>query len=218
MKNVILLSLLAFGLSACNSNTQSNDSDQTAADSTVQDQQFYEYQRAFTKLTWTAYKTTAKVAVSGTFNDFNVTPGVSYGTISALLDQLEFAIPVSSTNSENEERDGKLVATFFGTMMNTEQVTGKFTSVAGNDSAGTVRIMIKMNDIEYEVDGAYSTDGNKLSVMAGLHLGDWKAEPNVSALNKVCDDLHKGDDGVSKLWPNVDITIESSLKPVSNTM
>ncbi|MFT5512441.1 MAG: polyisoprenoid-binding protein YceI [Bacteroidia bacterium] len=218
MKNVFILSILAFSLSACNSNTKTQDTDQNAGDTTVQAQQFYEYQRAFTKLTWTAYKTTARVGVSGSFDAFEITPGVSYGTVPALLDQLEFTIPVASTNSANEERDGKLVATFFGSMMNTENITGKFTSVAGNDTTGTIRILIKMNDIEYEVEGAYLADGNKVGIKASLHLGDWKAEPSVGALNKVCDDLHKGEDGVSKLWPDVDITIESSLKPVANTM
>lgn len=202
---------------SCSPNKQSTETT-TNTDSTVVTQQFYEYQRAFTKLQWTAYKTTAKVGVSGSFKDFTVNPGVSYGTVSTLLDQLEFSIPVSSTNSENEERDGKIVASFFGSMMNTENITGKFTSVAGNDSAGTIRILIHMNDIGYEVEGAYVADGNKLTVTTSLHLGDWKAEPSVAALNKVCDDLHKGEDGISKLWPEVDIVIESSLKPVSNAM
>ncbi len=185
---------------------------ETTADSV----QFYEYQRAFTKLTWTAYKTTAKIGVNGSFDEFNVDPGVNYGTVTALLDQLEFSIPVSTTNSENEERDGKIVASFFGSMMNTESIAGKFTSVAGNDTSGSIRIEISMNDIAYEVDGTYAADGNKVTINTSLHLGDWKAEPSVDALNKVCDDLHKGEDGVSKLWPNVDIVIETSLKPVSS--
>jgi len=201
MKKVLLISLFGLLISACNSNTntESGETTETTADSV----QFYEYQRAFTKLTWTAYKTTAKI-------------GVNYGTVTALLDQLEFSIPVSTTNSENEERDGKIVASFFGSMMNTESIAGKFTSVAGNDTSGSIRIEISMNDIAYEVDGTYAADGNKVTINTSLHLGDWKAEPSVDALNKVCDDLHKGEDGVSKLWPNVDIVIETSLKPVSS--
>lgn len=217
MKKIFLLPVLAMMFASCSPNKQSAETT-SDADSTIATEQFYEYQRAFTKLKWTAYKTTARVGVSGSFNDFTVEPGVSYGTISTLLDQLEFIIPVSSTNSENEERDGKIVASFFGSMMNTENITGKFTSITGNDSAGSVRILVNMNDIGYEVDGKYVADGNKLTVTTSLHLGDWKAEPSVAALNKVCDDLHKGEDGVSKLWPDVDIVIESSLKPVSNAL
>ncbi len=214
MKKVLLISLFGLLISACNSNTntESGETTETTADSV----QFYEYQRAFTKLTWTAYKTTAKIGVNGSFDEFNVDPGVNYGTVTALLDQLEFSIPVSTTNSENEERDGKIVASFFGSMMNTESIAGKFTSVAGNDTSGSIRIEISMNDIAYEVDGTYAADGNKVTINTSLHLGDWKAEPSVDALNKVCDDLHKGEDGVSKLWPNVDIVIETSLKPVSS--
>lgn len=217
MKNIFLLSLATVLFTACSPKKSSTDNT-AETDAVAETPQFYEYQRAFTKLTWTAYKTTAKVGVSGSFNDFTVNPGVSYGTVSTLLDQLDFTIPVASTNSANEERDGKIVASFFGSMMNTENITGKFTSVNGNDTSGTVRILINMNDIGHEVDGKYIADGNKMTITASLHLGDWKAEPSVAALNKVCDDLHKGEDGVSKLWPEIDIVIESSLKPVSNAM
>ena len=216
MKKTILISVIALVLSACNSNTDSKNNSEQTSETANDSVQFYEYQRAFTKLTWTAYKTTAKVGVSGSFDEFNVKPGVNYGTAVALLDQLEFDIPVSSTNSNNEERDGKIVASFFGSMMDTKSISGKFTSIAGNDSAGTMRIEITMNNLAYEVDGTYAIDGNKVTVKTSIHLGDWKAEPSVDALNKVCDDLHKGEDGVSKLWPEVDIVIESSLKPVSN--
>ena len=216
MKKVILISLFGLLIAACNPSSNSRSESSKTEETTVDSVQFYEYQRAFTKLTWTAYKTTAKVGVSGSFDEFNVNPGVSYGTVTALLDQLEFSIPVSTTNSQNEERDGKIAATFFGSMMNTENITGKFTSVAGNDTSGSIRIDISMNDIAYEVDGAYAVEGNKVTINTSIHLGDWKAEPSVSALNKVCDDLHKGEDGISKLWPEVDIVIETSLKPVSN--
>jgi hypothetical protein len=216
MKKYILISSLTLLLAACSSNTETKESESsdTAADTT----QFYEYQRAFTKITWTAYKTTAKIGVSGTFKDFSVTGGVSYGTPTAILDFLEFTIPVSSINSENEERDGKIVASFFGSMMNTESITGRITSVTGNDSGGTCRVLINMNEIGHEVDAPYVVNGNKIEIDASIHLGDWKSEPCVSALNAVCNDLHKGEDGVSKLWPEVDIHIESSLKPVANAM
>ncbi|MFT5723445.1 MAG: polyisoprenoid-binding protein YceI [Bacteroidia bacterium] len=218
MKNLIALTFAVVLFTACSNNKSAKESSSEGASTEIVTPQFYEYQRAFTKLTWTAYKTTAKLGVSGTFNTFEIAPGVSYGTLTTLMDHLEFTIPVASTNSENEERDGKIVATFFGSMMATENITGLFTSVAGNDSAGTVQIKVKMNDIEHEIEGTYTATGNKVIIKTSLHLGDWKAEPSISALNEVCNDLHKGEDGVSKLWPDVDIVIESSLKPVSNSM
>jgi len=67
MKKVLLISLFGLLISACNSNTntESGETTETTADSV----QFYEYQRAFTKLTWTAYKTTAKIGVNGSFDE-----------------------------------------------------------------------------------------------------------------------------------------------------
>ena len=212
MKNLALIILLLPLVSACNSGQQTTpDNDQKSEVTETQ----YQYQRAFTTLEWTAYKTTAKVGVKGSFDEFNITPGVETGSPTQLMNQLSFSIPTGTTNSGNEERDPKIITSFFGTMMNTENITGSFTSVNGNDSAGTVRISLTMNDATHEVDGNYVVEGNEVKIHTDINLGDWKAESSVAELNKVCTDLHKGEDGVSKLWPDVAIDIVSKLKPVT---
>jgi hypothetical protein len=58
-------------------------------------------------------------------------------------------------------------------------------------------------------------NGNEIQLDATLQLADWKAEPSVASLNEVCSDLHKGEDGESILWPDVDIHITSQLRPVN---
>ncbi len=208
MKNLFLLSLSLIVLSACSTEKKQDESSTENTTPAVS----YEYQRAFTSLKWTAYKTTARIGVSGTFDEFEITPGKNTNTVKGLLDQLTFDIPVSTTNSENEERDGKIMTTFFGTMMNTQSITGSFKEVVGSDSAGMIKININMNDVDHTIEGTYTVINNKVEINASLKLADWSAEPNVQALNDVCEDLHKGEDGVSKLWPDVDLTIESTLK------
>jgi len=40
---------------------------------------------------------------------------------------------------------------------------------------------------------------------------DWSGGDAIAALNSVCEDLHKGADGESKLWSVVELNIEASL-------
>ncbi len=211
MKKILILLFATSLLMACNSNKKVDDKPEETTQETVTK---YAYQRAFTTLEWTAYKTTAKVGVKGSFDEFNITPGQEEGSALEIMNQMSFSIPVSTTNSGNEERDPKIIESFFGVMMNTKTITGQFVSVNGNDSVGTIRIRIKMNDVENEIDGNYTINGNEVSVKATMNLADWKAESSVTALNEVCSDLHKGDDGSSILWPDVDIAIVSKLKPI----
>ncbi|MCB9262741.1 MAG: YceI family protein [Flavobacteriales bacterium] len=211
MKKVILIAFMSAMVLACNKNSSNNVSEDTNTTDSVQIST-YEYQPDSTKLTWTAYKTTVKLPVNGTFKEIVVTPGKPSGTVKELMNQLVFDIVSSSISSNNEERDGKLVKTFFGSMTNSEKISGKITSVNGTDTSGKARISIKMNDIEHEVDAEYAISGNILEVKTMLHLGDWKAEPSIKALNNVCHDLHKGEDGVSKLWPEIQVVISTELK------
>ena len=45
-----------------------------------------------------------------------------------------------------------------------------------------------------------------------LHTPDWNADAGLAALNNECEELHKGEDGISKLWPDVNVTVVSRLQ------
>jgi hypothetical protein len=208
MKHIILASLaLSFFFSACK-----NDKTSTGETESVANIETYSIQPAFTTLEWTAYKTTARIGVSGTFSNIKIEPAVEDGDLKELLVGLKFSIDVASTDSKNEERDPKIIEHFFGTMIETESIDGEIVSINGNDSAGTARISLRFNGHTHEIDGNYTKDGLSIELKASVAMGDWKAEPSIAALNKVCDDLHKGEDGISKLWPDVDIVVKSTLK------
>jgi hypothetical protein len=201
---------LTLGLASCSgsSNKKSEDTgsqkDQKAAE--------FVYQPEYTSIQWTAYKFTKRVGVSGTFNSYEVQLGSNTTTPKNALTGLNFTIATSSNDSKNEERDGKIAEHFFGTMMNTENITGEVISVSGTDTAGKAKVAITMNSITHEVDADYSIAGGKVKLNTSLQMADWKAESSISALNKVCEALHTGEDGISILWPDVDVEVVSTLR------
>ncbi len=158
-----------------------------------------------TAVQWTAYKTTAKKPVSGVFQTINFDKKMGATPIEA-LNGLEFSIPISSIFSKNEERDGKLVASFFGTMLNTELLKGK---IAFSEKG--CEIAITMNDTMHTIPFKFDIKENKVYFKGTMNLEDWNAQGAIEALNKVCGDLHKGDDGVSKTWNEVLINVETTL-------
>jgi hypothetical protein len=160
---------------------------------------------AETEVQWTAYKTTAKKPVSGVFKTINFEKKMGATPIEA-LNGLEFSIPVSSLFSKNEERDGKLITSFFGAMLNTELLKGKIAM-----SEKGCEITITMNDTMHTIPFKFKVKENKVMLKGIMNLEDWGALGALEALNKVCFDLHKGDDGVSKTWTDVEIYVETTL-------
>ena len=46
---------------------------------------------------------------------------------------------------------------------------------------------------------------------ATMNVTNWNASDALSSLNKVCIDLHRGADGVSKTWSEVGLNITSTF-------
>lgn len=205
-KSILYLSALALILTACNGETQSDSSE--ASENAVKTCS-YSYDATTTKLEWTAYKTTDKVAVKGTFNDLNIMGTTSSENPLNVLRNAKFEIPVATVNSKNPERDKKISANFFGSMTSTAVITGEIKFLDNMK----VRMNVTLNGVTREVEGVFSmTDAGYFTLDASLNLANFNAENAVKSLNTVCGDLHKGPDGVSKLWNEVALHFETGLK------
>jgi len=173
---------------------------------------FYEYdQESTSTVKWTAFKTSDKVAVGGTFNEVLVKAGEKSTKLPEVLRTITFTIPTASTNTTNPDRDAKIVNSFFGAMINTDMILGHVKDVEGNNENGTCTFYLTLNDVEQEVALSYTVTDNVVKLTGEIDLTNFKAENAVAALNKVCEDLHKGADGVSVTWPNVELEIEATL-------
>jgi len=201
-KKTTILSVLLFSLFFISCKTDSKKTLNNSSKATT-----YSIEPLTTKIGWTAYKTTDKVAVKGEFTKINITPKQA-SSAKEVLNGLEFSIPVSSIFSNNEERDGKLKKFFFGIMDKTELVSGTISTTSENKGTAS----ITMNGITHSFLIEYMISGQMITLSGTLNLDDFNASSAIESLNKVCFDQHKGADGISKTWSDVKIDVATYLK------
>ncbi|CAI8168943.1 MAG: Uncharacterised protein [Polaribacter sp. SA4-10] len=155
---------------------------------------------------WTAYKTTEKIPVNGKFKKVNITANGNGNTIKEAINNTEFAIPVSSIFTQDSSRDYK-IRKFFFSFMNTNLLSGKLEVLTNNTGVAT----IKMNGISDKVPFTYVINENTFSMKSTLDINNWNAKAAIASLNKVCEELHKGSDGISKTWDEVTLNITSAF-------
>ncbi|WP_405396616.1 hypothetical protein [Maribacter sp. Asnod2-G09] len=162
-----------------------------------------------TKVSFTAYKTTDKVPVGGMFKKINFTKTNSGATAMEALNGTEFSIPVSSlfTNDPTGTRDPKLLEFFFGVLKDTELISGIF-KVDGDQGS----IDVTLNGETQNIPLAYEMNGDdKITFTGTMDLANWNAMDAVASINKACEILHTGKDGVSKTWSEVAVKAEVLL-------
>lgn len=157
---------------------------------------------------WTAYKTTDKVPVKGTFKEIKIIKSQEGKNPKASLQGLQFEIPVSSIFSKDTIRDGKLNKFFFEVMENTMSLKGEF-KVDGDENGN---LALTMNGLTKELPFAYEISQDTILINASMDLNNWQAQTALESLNQACLELHTGPDGVSKTWNEV--TIEAKILTV----
>ncbi|MCB9359859.1 MAG: YceI family protein [Flavobacteriales bacterium] len=214
MKKIIIpvVIIASAFLSSCGG--ENHEAKETEKNETVNQEEicFFEYDKeSSATVKWTAFKTSDKVAVGGTFNTVLVKAGEKSTKLPEVLRTITFTIPTKSTNTTNPDRDAKIVNSFFGNMLNTDLILGHVKSVEGDNESGTMTFYLMLNDIEKEVALTYTATDNIVKLTGEIDINNWNAETALKELNNVCGDLHKGADGVSVTWPNVELEIEAKL-------
>jgi hypothetical protein len=95
----------------------------------------------------------------------------------------------------------KIKTFFFGTMEDTLFLSGKVSIESHNSGVLT----IKMNNITNQIPFSYTVHEQTFQLKAKMNIDQWFVQSSLSSLNKVCKELHKGPDGVSRTWPDVDL-------------
>lgn len=155
---------------------------------------------------WTAYKTTEKIPVNGQFKKVNITKNGNGNTIKEAIHNTSFSIPVSSIFTKDSSRDYK-IRKFFFSFMDTSLLSGQLEISTSTTGIAT----IKMNAITDKVPFSYTINDNVFSMKATLDINKWNAKAAIESLNIVCNELHKGADGISKTWDEVTLNITSTF-------
>ena len=163
--------------------------------------------KAKNKIVWTAYKFTEKTPVKGQFRKINITGGGEGNTIKEAINNAEFAIPISSIFTQNSERDYKIKKFFFGIMQDPELLSGKL--MLENDSIGHAHLT--MNGITNKLAFKYTITDQSFTMNTKMDVLNWNAQSSIDSLNTICKDLHKGLDGISKLWSEVAISVNTTF-------
>ncbi len=174
---------------------------------------YYTYAHETSVMGWTAYKTTAKAPVAGSFNEIEVSDMGKSDDPVKLIESLKFSMNTASVETNDESRNLKVATNFFGKMMETAQITGKVKSL---NEDGTAVIEVMMNGVNVDVEGDYTLEDGKFDFKATIDIASWNALDALASLNEVCKDLHTGDDGVSKTWQEVAISFSTQLSSDCN--
>ncbi len=168
------------------------------------DKNSYTIENKDINIQWTGYKTNKKIPVKGIFKEveiLEITPALNP---SEVIKNLKFRIPVKSIYSKDSIRDFKLTKFLFGTMKNTNTINGDIS--LNNDGKGYVDL--SMNGLTKNIPVSYQVNGESIKIEANIDLNNWQAQSALTALNDVCSEKHKGDDGVSVTWSEVNIQVE----------
>jgi hypothetical protein len=168
------------------------------------------------QVNWTAYKTMQKVGVGGSFTEVTVEGDLSSSkSLAALLNQLDAEIDVNQAEkirTGNPGRDATIMQNFFSHFHPKALLKGKLRNVKGDDEKGELNLVLSMNRKTLAVPMKYSRDSNGALVVKGaIDVNDFGLSGALALLHKSCEHLHKGPDGVSKTWPQVEIKLSANV-------
>jgi len=206
LQGYALLMIFGFLIFSCNPSEKKKDTKQNES-TKVQSTQNYSFNTTGVSIKWTAYKFTEKLGVSGTFDQFALNLKNDHGPLETLLKDAEITINTVSVNTGNEIRDPKL-RTYFFKVFHTDTIFGKIL----HTEKGKEALELKMNTITDDVAYTYSLKNDTLFLTTHLDVMQWNGAEALKSLNTECHEVHTGSDGISKLWPNVDVVLKLPIK------
>jgi len=209
MKKLFYFSFIIFLSIACSN--KKNENAEPLEDQITEETTFvYNYDPNSTELKWTAFKHMDKVPVGGKFDSVIVDGFVPSVNLTDALKNLSFNIFTSSTNTQDKDRDLKIIANFFGNMLNSSVITGKIKEIEGIES-GKGKVLIDMNGSEKLIPFEWKiSENNQFILNTKLNVLDWSLEKALSVLNTVCLEKHTSN-GANKLWPDVEVVVFTTL-------
>lgn len=196
MKYTALIFLFAVALFSCKQNAPAEEVvTETTEEVVVQKLSIV---NDSTTVGWTAYKTTDKAPVKGTFTQFTIENVNDAETPIDILNGASITVPMSSVFTKDTARDATLRTFFFDKLAGDIKGTLTF-------EEGDAFLTLTLNGVEQKFPVQYSISDDVFTLESVIQLADYKALDALKSLHKACKDLHMGADGVSKTWEEVAI-------------
>ena len=231
MKNIykwlIIPSFLVVFLTFCNTN-DSKDSNQSTIKlpegiSYKLDMTYGYWRPENTEVNWSAYKTNDKTPVLGSFSEFSSDrENQEFNSIEDLVDGLNFSIRSLSSSSGDPLRDLNLKDYFFTQLTDNFQINGTLGRPI-NDSIDVIfDVLGQKKSIRFE----YSTyviptcpyADQIIEIKGKINLVNQFDGEAFNSIHEKCSDLHKGADGISKTWDEVDVHIKALIINETNPL
>ena len=171
----------------------------------------YTYVSDSTSINWTAFKTTDRVGVNGSFKKVTVNVADSAYSIKEVIESVTFDVDINTIFTNNPERDETLKKFFFASLEDDGEIYGKIKIVEGDNLSGGGTVKIKMNNVSRDIGFEYEVIGNNILLRTRINLDSFNGQKAIETLNIQCGDLHKGADGVSKMWSDITIEVKAEL-------
>lgn len=211
LNNILSLVSIPFILFSCGEKETTQAPEQETVNEVKQCE--FTYDASTTLVNWTAFKLSEKVGVNGSFDSVVVTNTKVGQTVEEVLSGATFEIFTSTVNSKDSIRDWKLANKFFGMMNAPEKIYGTITEL--HNGSGLVSLTMNGKSVKTEVKYTVKED-NKFMLTTTINVPDWDAQMALDSLGNVCAAKHTGEDGIKKLWPDVEVKVFTDLIKTCN--
>lgn len=165
------------------------------------------YDKGATKIGFGGFKYTEKAEVKGYFKDFTIEGTTIADSPEEIFANATFIVPVNYIETNDVGRNRRIRDEYFGNMTNSTNLTGKVLKF--NTDSSTIDVELTINEVTKPVTLNYALSGDTINLMGNIDILDFEASAALEAINKACEALHKGSDGVSKTWSDVNLYISS---------
>ncbi|MBK6815180.1 MAG: hypothetical protein IPG82_06900 [Saprospiraceae bacterium] len=176
----------------------------------------YNFNPMKTTVSWTAYKYTSKLGVSGDLPDIIFKPSIKsvedQKDIKNILTDFQFESEPNLIKGEATSLRNQNIQTYFFNKLSYKKISAKVLSIKStNTEGGLLSLELIFNGVKKIYDANYSIIDNTIELRCHLELADFDAMNALNALHDQVGDLHQGPDGIPMTWPDVDILVVSEL-------
>lgn len=166
----------------------------------------HEIEKDSVQILWTAFKFTERVSVKGHFDSIQVESD-SELEFENLLKSTKIQFNIKNIQSNFIDRDSHIRQFFVPGIAQAGVVKGEVQNVEGNQALITLYI----NNISRVIPFDISVQKNILQLRGTLNLEDFQLQSQIKNLSTATMPMHTGSDGIPKMWPDLEIQIQTPI-------